>query len=125
MTQLTRTDLETHARHWIAAWNAHDVGAVLTAFAEDAVFISPLAAQVTGRAQIAGLAALRGYWTEALRRAHDLRFELNGLAIDEAGQSVTVFYTSHAGGRARHACEHMQFWHGKQILGEAYYGCDA
>ncbi|MEH6774505.1 MAG: nuclear transport factor 2 family protein [Cereibacter changlensis] len=125
MTQLTHTDLETHARHWIAAWNAHDVGAVLTAFAEDAVFISPLAAQVTGRAQIAGIAALRGYWTEALRRAPDLRFELNGLAIDEAGQSVTVFYTSHAAGRARHACEHMQFRHGKQILGEAYYGCDA
>jgi len=124
MTQLTRTDLEAHARHWIAAWNAHDIDAVLAAFAEGAVFISPLAAQVAGRAQIAGIADLRSYWTEALGRVPDLRFELNGLAIDEARQSVTVFYTSHAGGRTRHACEHMQFRHGKQILGEAYYGRD-
>ncbi len=40
MTRLSRTDLETHARHWIAAWNAHDVETVLAPFAEDAVFIS-------------------------------------------------------------------------------------
>ena len=124
MTRLSRTDLETHARHWIAAWNAHDVERVLAPFAEDAVFISPLAEQVTGESRIFGKTALRRYWTDALARVPDLAFELSGTAIDEAAQSMTVLYVSRAGGRVRHACEHMRFRDGVQFLGEAYYGAE-
>ena len=124
MTRLSRTDLEAHARHWIAAWNAHDVETVLAPFAEDSVFISPLAKQVAGDAQIIGKDALRQYWTDALARVPDLHFELSGTAVDEEAQCVTVFYVSRAGGRVRHACEHMRFREGVQFLGEAYYGSE-
>lgn len=124
MTQLSRTQLEHHAMHWIDAWNAHDVEAVISAFSDDAVFISPLAAQVTGNGRIAGIDALRRYWTEALGRVPDLRFDLDSFAIDETRQTVTVFYVSRAGGRVRRASEHMVFRGGKQVLGEAYYGVE-
>lgn len=124
MTQLSRTELEHHAMHWIDAWSAHDVEAVISAFSDDAVFISPLAAQVTGNGRIAGIDALRRYWTEALGRVPDLRFDLDSFAIDETRQAVTVFYVSRAGGRVRRASEHMVFRNGKQVLGEAYYGVE-
>ena len=124
MTRLSRTHLENHARHWIDAWNAHDVEAVLSAFSDDATFISPLAAQVTGEGRISGIDRLRRYWTDALGRVPDLRFALEACAIDEALQTVTVFYVSHAGGRVRRASEHMVFRDGKQVFGEAYYGAE-
>ena len=98
---------------------------VLAPFAEDAVFISPLAWQVTGEARIVGKSALRRYWSDALAHVPDLRVELTGTAINDVAQSVTVFYLSHAGGRVRRACEEMRFRDGVQFLGEAYYGSEA
>jgi ketosteroid isomerase-like protein len=124
MTRSSRTQLENHVRHWIDAWNAHDVEAVVSAFSVDAVFTSPLAAQVTGHGRISGIDDLRRYWTEALGCAPDLRFDLDSFAIDEARQTGTVFYVSLAGGRVRRASEHMVFRDGKQVLGEAYYGAE-
>jgi len=46
-------------------------------FAEDAVFSSPVAAQLLEDSEgvIRGKAALREYWSEGLRRIPDLRFE--------------------------------------------------
>lgn len=69
------------AHVWAAAWNAHDVEAVLAHFAEDAVFTSPLAARVIPGCGgvISGKAALRHYWTTALSANPALHFELTSL----------------------------------------------
>ena len=122
MTHLSRHDLEDHASGWIAAWNRHDVEAVLEPFADDAVFVSPLAASVTGRATIEGRAALGAYWTAALGRVPDLRFRLVAALCDPQGQSLLVHYLSHAGGRTVRAAELMRFREGRQVYGEAFYG---
>ncbi len=65
------------ARRWVKAWNDRDVEAVLSDFADDAVFTSPLAARVVpgSGGEICGKEALRRYWTEALRRNPGLHFD--------------------------------------------------
>jgi SnoaL-like domain len=69
------------ARRWVRAWNDRDVEAVLSHFAEDAVFSSPLADRVVpgSGGVICGKEALRRYWTEALRHNPGLHFELLGV----------------------------------------------
>lgn len=65
---------------WVAAWNAHDLEAVLAHFTEDAEFASPVAVQLLpdSGGVVRGKAALRAYWAEGLRRIPDLRFEVVG-----------------------------------------------
>jgi ketosteroid isomerase-like protein len=61
---------------WEAAWNAHDLDALLAHFHDDVVFTSPVAARIlpdTGGV-VRGKDALRTYWTEGLRLIPDLHF---------------------------------------------------
>lgn len=63
------------------SWNGRDVEAVLSSFADDVVFTSPLAERVVpgSGGVIRGKEALRHYWTEALRHNPGLHFELLGV----------------------------------------------
>lgn len=76
-----RPEAEGFARDWIAAWNAQDLAAILSHYAEDIVFVSPAAARITGdpSGRVVGKAALAAYWEEALKRAPDLRFKLKSV----------------------------------------------
>jgi hypothetical protein len=56
---------EVFARDWVTAWNRSDLEAIH--YADDAVFVSPLAATLTGDPEVRGKAALAAYWTTALR----------------------------------------------------------
>src|SRR4051812_32794165 len=83
---------------WVAAWNAHDVEAVLAHFHEDVVFTSPTAARVVPESGgvVRGKQALRAYWTAALRLVPDLHFTMERVY---AGVSVLVIsYRNQAGG---------------------------
>ncbi|PKP81727.1 MAG: hypothetical protein CVT79_08160 [Alphaproteobacteria bacterium HGW-Alphaproteobacteria-18] len=117
-----RDALMAHAEGWIAAWNAHDVEAVLKVWAEDGVFTSPAAASLTGSAQVRGKSALRDYWGAALACVPDLRFELIGAFADEPSQVLIVHYVSYTAGRAVRAAEILVFEQGAQVRGEAFYG---
>jgi len=60
---------------WLDAWNAHDVEAVLSNFADNATFTSPIAARLldeTGGV-VHGKEALRDYWQKGLSLMPDLR----------------------------------------------------
>jgi hypothetical protein len=95
---MTVPDPEAFARHWVAAWNAHDVEAVLAHFADDVVFTSPVASQLLEGSDgvVRGKSALRAYWSEGLRRIPDLHFEVVGTY---AGVDVLVInYRNHRGG---------------------------
>jgi len=76
-------DAERFSREWAAGWNAHDLDAVLAHFHDDAVFTSPLAAQIVpdSHGVIRGKAALRAYWTEGLKRNPGLHFVLEGVYV--------------------------------------------
>ena len=83
---------------WVAAWNAHDVEAVLAHFHDDVVFTSPTAARVVPASGgvVRGKQALREYWTAALRLVPDLHFVVERV---HAGVSVLVLtYRNQVGG---------------------------
>jgi len=71
-------DPKSFAERWLAAWNAHDLDAVLTLFHDDVVFTSPLATKVVPESDgvLRGKPALRAYWSAALAQLPDLHFML-------------------------------------------------
>jgi hypothetical protein len=82
---------------WVAAWNAHDLDALLTHFADDVTFRSPMAAQLLGGdGVIRGKDALRAYWAEGLRRIPDLRFEVVGCYVGV--DCLVINYRNQKGG---------------------------
>lgn len=94
------------ADSWLHAWNAHDLGAVLAHFTDDATFSSPLAAQLIEGSDgvLQGKEEIRAYWEIGLQRIPDLRFEIENLY---AGVDVLVInYRNHAGGLV---CEVLRF----------------
>ncbi|MGH9533292.1 MAG: nuclear transport factor 2 family protein [Terriglobales bacterium] len=117
-------DTQAFAREWIAAWNRGDVEAVLAHFAEDAVFVSPLAAAVTGNAEVRGKAALRAYWTAALRaRGTPPRFTLDSVVWDAERRAIVILYASAERGGAVRKAELMEFGEDQRIhRGEAFAG---
>lgn len=97
MTILTDQQAQAFAREWIAAWNAHDVERVLSHYAEEVEFRSPFIATFAGDASgcLRGKPALRAYWTAALQKLPDLRFEL--LEVLVGAGSLTLYYQGHRG----------------------------
>jgi hypothetical protein len=95
---MENAEAEKFVQAWLDAWNSHDVEAVLAHFTEDVTFRSPVASRIIDGSDgvIRGKAALRAYWTEALRRIPDVRFDLLGtyLGID----MIVINYRNQNGG---------------------------
>jgi ketosteroid isomerase-like protein len=83
------TDADGFAADWAAAWNAHDVEAVLAHFHDDVVFTSPVAMRVVPDSEgvLRGKDELRRYWAEGLRLIPDLHFTVEATY---AGVSTVV-----------------------------------
>jgi hypothetical protein len=94
------------AERWVKNWNDHDIEAVLTHFADDAVFTSPLAERLFPESGgvISGKDALRHYWAEGVRRGPGLHFELLGVY---AGTDTIVIRFRNEQGADR--CEVLTF----------------
>ena len=67
---------DAFAADWIAAWNRHDLDAILAHYADDVVFTSPFAVRLTGDGTVRGKDALRAYFAAALTKFPDLHFRL-------------------------------------------------
>ncbi len=95
---IDRAEAQSFAASWLQAWNAHDLDGVVSHFAEDAVFSSPIAAKLVEGSEgiIRGKAALREYWREGLRRIPDLHFELLGLYVGQ--NTLVINYRNQSGG---------------------------
>lgn len=80
------------AQHWVDAWNAHDLDAILSHYADDFDMASPYIAQIAGEpsGRLKGKALVRAYWAKALARMPDLHFEL--LQVLTGADSVTLYY---------------------------------
>ncbi len=122
MEDLTVAKMQAFAQKWIDNWNRRDVEAVLGHFTDDPVFISPLAATITGDREVKGKEALRAYWNRASAESNSLRFDLIDAICDVAAQTLVVFYRAEKEGSARTAVEIMRFKDGRQVSGEALYG---
>lgn len=113
------------SREWIAAWNRSDAEAVLAHFAEETVFVSPLAAKVIGHPEIHGKAELRAYWTKALRaRPSPPHFQLDSFTWDQTNRALLIIYVSTESGITTRKCELLHFCADALIRrGEAFVGC--
>lgn len=101
---------EVFARDWVAAWNRSDVEAILAHHADNVVFVSALAAAVTGNAEVHGKAALRAYWTAALASlSFPLHFALDSYVWDDRNRVFLVVYLSTEPNRIVRKCEWMRF----------------
>lgn len=82
------------AQDWIAAWNSHDLDAILAHYAQEIVFVSPASTRITGdpTGRVVGKAALRVYWGKALAGAPDLTFTLR--KVFRGPDSLAIAYHS-------------------------------
>jgi ketosteroid isomerase-like protein len=87
------------ANDWVAAWNAHDLDAILSHYEEAVELTSPVAARLLGVAdgKVAGKAALRAYFARGLAAYPELRFSLE--QVFSGIQSVVLVYANQAGSR--------------------------
>ncbi len=101
---LTPEAAAAFARDWLAAWNAHDLDRILAHYADKVHVTSPVAARLTGSAEVHGKAALRAYFAAGLARYPDLHFDFDALFLGD--DSLVLGYVNQAGVRA---AEFMRF----------------
>ena len=97
---------EHFAADWIKSWNNHDLGQVLSHYADDFEMSSPVIIQIAGEpsGMLKGKEAVGAYWAKALELIPDLHFEL--IATLMGVNSITLYYR---GARGRLAAEVFHF----------------
>jgi predicted ester cyclase len=85
------------AREWIAAWNTHDLDAILSHYAEDVVLTSPVATRIlnTPSGTVQGKSALREYFKLGLQAYPDLHFDF--LDVMHGLSSLVICYMNQNG----------------------------
>lgn len=118
---LDRNTTKAFAASWASAWNAHDVDAVLSHFAEDAVFASPVAAQLLPETAgvLRGKAAIHAYWTLAAKKVPD--FHVTVSDVYTGVDTMVINYRNQVGARV---CEVLTFRDGQVIAGTGTYLVD-
>jgi len=94
-TVLAKTrQFEGFAADWIAAWNGHDIDAIMSHYAEDVTVKSPfLAEAVPGSGgTVTGRETLREIYGKAFKKYPQLHFEL--LRVLASTQSLVIHYKS-------------------------------
>lgn len=122
MTAPTSSRPREFAQSWIAAWNEHDLDAVLAHFSDDVEFSSPLIRQFAGEpsGRLSGKEAVRAYWQAGLARLPGLHFELVDVLVGV--NCLTILYMGHRGLTA----EVLSFGDdGRAVRGQALYKTDA
>jgi ketosteroid isomerase-like protein len=79
------------AEEWVAAWNAHDLDAIMALYAPGIVFQTPTIIDTLGVADgtVRGAERLREHFARGLERLPDLRFELDGVYAGVSALAMT------------------------------------
>ena len=112
-SMITESEVKGFARQWVAAWNSHDLDAILSYYDVDIVLISPVAAKILDRPSgtVEGNAALRNYFKRGLELYPNLHFEL--LDVMCGLVSIVVLYKNQKGTRT---AEFMEFGKNGKII---------
>lgn len=88
------------AEEWIAAWNAHDIEAVLGHYRDDFEMTSPMIQLVLGikSGTLAGKSAVGDYWRAALAKVPDLKFSI--IDVTCGVETVSIYYNAVMGRKA-------------------------
>ncbi len=94
---LTESDAKRFAKEWIAAWNSHDLDAILSHYAERATLTSPVAAKILidSSGTVNGRSAMREYFKRGLEIYPDLRFDLQDVMFGLS--SIVLCYRNQKG----------------------------
>jgi hypothetical protein len=94
---VTRDEAWTLANHWVAAWNDHDLDAIMAHYEDAVELTSPVAAQLLGipDGRIVGKANLRAYFQRGLEAYPELHFGLEDVLWGV--NSVLLYYTNQQG----------------------------
>jgi hypothetical protein len=88
------TEIQAHifAEEWIAAWNSHDLDAIMTHYAPEVVLLSPVAARLLNdpSGTVVGKEALLAYFRRGLQAYPNLAFKL--LEVMRGVSSVVLHY---------------------------------
>jgi hypothetical protein len=90
----SHVNAEVFAEKWLAAWNSHQLSAILSHYAENVQFTSPFIVRLMNEPSgaITGKDKLKPYFEKGLAAYPDLHFEL--MAVLEGVESVTLYYKS-------------------------------
>ncbi|HEY7837114.1 MAG TPA: nuclear transport factor 2 family protein [Terriglobales bacterium] len=89
---MTIEEARNFAESWIAAWNAHDLEAILAHYDDAAGSSSRVAARLLGNPEVNGKAGLRAYFQRGLAAHPDLAFQLNDVLVGVA--SIVICFSS-------------------------------
>ena len=94
---MTRDEAWNLANHWIAAWNNHDLDAIMAHYDDAVELTSPVAAQLFGTpdGRIVGNANLRAYFQRGLDAYPKLHFDL--VDVLWGVNSVVLYYANQKG----------------------------
>jgi hypothetical protein len=97
---MTLEEAQHFAEQWVAAWNRHDLDAVLAHYTDDFEMTTPMIQRVLGipSGTLKGKAAVGDYWRAALEKRPDLQFSI--LDVTCGVSSVSIYYNAVLGKRA-------------------------
>jgi predicted ester cyclase len=98
-TEVTRDDAWNFAKHWVTAWNAHDLDSIMSHYEDAIELTSPVVAQLLGipDGKVVGKANLKAYFQRGLEAYPELNFRLEDVL--SGINSVTLYYTNQKGTR--------------------------
>lgn len=111
------------ALRWFAAFNAHDLEALLALYADDAQHYSPKlkVRQPETNGLISGKAALHTWWFDAFDRLPTLQYEVVKLTADE--EQVFMEYIRHVQGEEDlRVGEVLEIRSGTIVASRVYHG---
>lgn len=119
---MTETEARSLAKHWIAAWNAHDLTAISSHYEEDVELTSPVAARLLGGdGKVVTKSSLKAYFQRGLEAYPNLHFDLTDVLWGL--HSVVLYYTNQNG---VHVAEFMELSpNGKVARVVANYGASS
>jgi hypothetical protein len=98
-TPITPEIAKRVAEAWVRDWNDHNLEGILSHYAEDIAFTSPLAVRRMNVADgtVHGKVRLREYFAQGLKTQPQLRFDLADVLVGV--DSVALIYRNHRGQR--------------------------
>jgi hypothetical protein len=113
MSCVTESEAKEFAKDWVAAWNSHDLDAIMSHYDAAVVLTSPAAAKILDdpSGTVEGNAALRNYFDRGLELYPNLRFEL--LDVMWGLSSIVICYKNQRGTRT---AEFMEWGENGKII---------
>lgn len=89
---MTPEQATVFAQDWVAAWNRHDIEAVLAHYTDDFEMTTPMIRAMAGidSDTLCGKRAVGDYWRAALKKVPDLHFTI--LEVACGAETVSIYY---------------------------------